>query len=142
MYVLEDASLRASPDQWARRAVAMFDKWQADAIVIETNQGGDLLAGLLHSVRPGLKIVQVHAKRGKALRAEGAAAAYEQGKVHHVSPVEMRDDGLAALEEQMCSWTPGEGASPDRLDALVYSILELSRARRALQRRQRRGRCA
>jgi phage terminase large subunit-like protein len=126
LYVLEDASLRASPDQWARRAVVMFDKWQADAIVVETNQGGDLLSGLLNSVRPGLRIVQVHAKRGKQLRAEGPAALYEQGKVHHVSPAELRDDPFAALEEQMCSWTPGEGSSPDRLDALVYSLLELA----------------
>ena len=104
----------------------MFDKHEADVIVIETNQGGELLSNLLNSVRQGLPIQTQHAKRGKMLRAEGPAALYEQGKVAHVSPPELREEPLAALEEEMCSWTPGSSDSPDRLDALVYALLELS----------------
>ena len=128
LYVLEDASLRATPDAWARRAVAMFDKWEADAVTVEVNQGGDLVTKVLQTVRENLPVKTVHAKRGKALRAEPVAALYEQGKVSHVSPVELREEPFATLEEQMCSWTPGEGTSPDRLDALVYCLLELRAA--------------
>jgi phage terminase large subunit-like protein len=127
-YVLEDATLKASPNAWARRAVAAYDRWQADCLVVESNQGGDLLTALFNTVRPGLPIHLVHAKRGKALRAEEPAALYEQGKVSHVSPPELLEAPLAALEEQMCSWTPSAADSPDRLDACVHALLDLSQS--------------
>lgn len=120
-YVLEDGSLSGTPTQWATRAVALFDKWGADAIVIERNQGGDLVRQTLESIRVGLPIVEVTATRGKHVRAEPIASRYEAGQVSHVGT-------FAPLEDQLCKITPagydGEG-SPDRADALVWAMSEL-----------------
>ena len=120
-YVLEDSSLRGSPLTWARRAIALYDKYEADGIVVEVNQGGDMVRQTLHSVRAGLNIIEVRATRGKHVRAEPIAALYEQGRVRHVG-------AFAALEDQMTAMTSagyeGEG-SPDRLDALVWALSEL-----------------
>ncbi len=119
-YVLEDASGRMSPDGWARRAIAMLDKYGADRIIGESNNGGDLVE---HTIRTAyesrvIPYKSVHASRGKYARAEPVSALYEQGKVHHVG-------GLDALEDQMCMWTPGAEGSPDRMDALVWAVTEL-----------------
>ena len=116
-YVLADRSMRASPDQWARRVVATYEEFSADAVVVESNQGGDLNKSVLHTVDPNLPIRMVHAGQGKRLRAEPIAALYEQGKVHHVGQ-------LPTLEDQLCSWVPGD-VSPDRLDALVWALTAL-----------------
>jgi phage terminase large subunit-like protein len=120
-YVLEDASVRGSPLIWARRAIALHDKYAADGIVVEVNQGGDMVANTLRSVREGLNIIEVRATRGKHVRAEPIAALYEQGRVHHVG-------AFCELENQMTMITnagfEGEG-SPDRLDALVWALTEL-----------------
>ena len=107
----------------ARRAVALHDKWDADGIVIEVNQGGDLVANTVRSVRANIKICEVRASRGKHLRAEPVAAMYEQGRVHHCG-------AFNELETQMCMMTSAgyegdENESPDRLDALVWGITEL-----------------
>lgn len=118
-YVLEDASLRASPDGWARAAVAAFDRHQADRVVIETNQGGEMALSTLRTVRPHLPVEPVHASRGKLTRAEPIAALYEQGRVRHLP-------GLEPLEEQLTGWSPAEGYSPDRLDAVVWALTALS----------------
>jgi len=120
-YVLEDASVKGSPLQWARRAIAIHDKYGADGIVVEVNQGGDMVAQTLRSVRETLNIIEVRATRGKHVRAEPIAALYEQGRVHHVG-------GFADLEEQMCMTTTAgyEGEnSPDQLDATVWVLTEL-----------------
>ena len=117
-YVLADLSRRMSPDQWGQAAVAAYDEWQADRVVYETNQGGDMVAHVLRSVRRDLPIKGVHATRGKMLRAEPVAARYEQGHVHHVGT-------LPQLEDQMCDWDPTAGYSPDRVDALVWALTEL-----------------
>lgn len=120
-YVIHDGSLRGSPRQWAERAVALYDAYEADAIVIEVNQGGDMCRHTLQSVRPGLRIVEVRATRGKHVRAEPIAALYSLGRVHHVGT-------MPELEDQLCLFTSGgyEGAgSPDRADALVWSLTEL-----------------
>ena len=120
-YVLHDGSLRGSPRQWAERAVALYDAYEADAIVIEVNQGGDMCRHTLQSVRPGLRVVEVRATRGKHVRAEPIAALYSLGRVHHVGT-------MPELEDQLCLFTSGgyEGAgSPDRADALVWSLTEL-----------------
>lgn len=119
-YVLEDGSTRGTPNQWARRAVAMFDAWQADAVVVEVNQGGDMVANTLRAVRAGLPIREVRASRGKHVRAEPISAKYEQGLVHHVG-------AFPELEQQMTMMTTsgyeGDG-SPDRLDALVWALTD------------------
>jgi len=120
-YVLDDLSTRGSPRKWAERTVAGFDRYGADAVVVEVNQGGDMVRHTLESVRPGLPIVEVRASRGKHVRAEPIAALYALGRVSHVGT-------FAELEDQMCRMTAAgyEGAgSPDRCDALVWLMSEL-----------------
>lgn len=120
--VLEDASLRAvRPLTWARRAVAAFHAHAADAIVVEVNQGGDLVRSVIAQVDPTVPVREVRANRGKWLRAEPVAALYGRGLVSHV-------DGLTALEDEMCAFGldgKAGGHSPDRVDALVWAVTEL-----------------
>ena len=131
--VLEDATVvGASPDVWARAAVAAVDRWQADRLVAEANQGGKLVESVIRTVDSLVPLRLVHASDGKAVRAGPVAALYEQGRVAHVA-------GLDALEDQMRKMTGtgyvGKG-SPDRVDALVWAmtdlILEPSRQRRGV----------
>ena len=117
-YVLDDKSLRASPDTWARVAVNLYQELKADRIVAETNNGGDMVIILMKQVDPSIAIKKVTATRGKQLRAEPISSLYEQGRVHHVGY-------FPDLEEQMCEWTPQSKESPDRLDALVWALTEL-----------------
>jgi len=120
VYVLEDLSGTFPAEQWARRAVEAFRRHRADRIVCEVNNGGDLVASVLRAVDRSVPVKQVRATRGKALRAEPVAALYEQGRVSHVG-------ALSRLEDQCASWDPaGDHRSPDRLDALVWSITELA----------------
>jgi phage terminase large subunit-like protein len=125
--VIADRSCKASPDGWARRAIAAFDEFAADRIVAEVNNGGDMVEDTLRTRRKGISYTKVHASRGKAIRAAPIAALYEQRRVWHV---DARDDVRASLfdllEEQMTSWTPESGTSPDRLDAAVWALTELS----------------
>jgi phage terminase large subunit-like protein len=122
-YVLEDATLaRAKPAEWAARAAALYRRHEADAVVVEVNQGGEMASAVLREVEPTLPIVAVRATRGKYLRAEPVAALYAQGKVRHVG-------AFPALEDEMCDVGPGglsTGRSPDRLDALVWAITWLA----------------
>lgn len=120
--VLADCSVQGvSPDGWARAVVAAAERFGADRVVVEANQGGELVERVLRQVDGALPVRRVHATRGKHLRAEPVAALYEQGRVRHVR-------GLAALEEQMLKMSvdgwQGKG-SPDRLDALVWALTEL-----------------
>jgi predicted phage terminase large subunit-like protein len=114
-YVLQDLSGRMSPDDWAQRVVAGFDRHDADKIIAEANNGGDLIASVMRTVRVNIPFEKVHASRGKITRAEPVAALYEQGKVHHVG-------GFAALETEMTTYVAGESASPNRMDALVWAL--------------------
>ena len=125
-YVLFDGTLRASPDAWARKAVELYHKYKANRIVAEKNNGGDMVGLVIHHVDPTVPIKLVSATRGKHVRAEPISALYEQGKVHHVG-------GFNQLEDQMVSWTPDSATSPDRMDALVWAITELSVASPAMQ---------
>ena len=120
--VLEDATVRsASPDGWARAALAAMDRHKADRLVAEVNQGGDMVASVIRQIDPNAPFRAVRATRGKVVRAEPVAALYEQGRVGHVR-------GLAKLEDQMCQMTRagfmGKG-SPDRVDALVWALTDL-----------------
>lgn len=118
-YVLEDATGRYTPQQWASKAVELYNKYEADRVVAEKNQGGDMVKHTLLTECPTLPIRLVHASRGKMARAEPVSALYEQGKVKHVK-------GLNELEDQMVTWEPlGSLGSPDRLDSLVWSITDL-----------------
>ena len=118
-YILDDKSLRSSPDQWARQAVNLYHEYKADKIVAETNNGGDMVIMLLKQVDAGIATKKVTATRGKQLRAEPISSLYEQGKVHHIGY-------FPELESQMCEWTPLSNESPDRLDALVWALTELN----------------
>lgn len=120
-YVLDDCTVRGGPSAWSKRAVTAYDRWQADAVVVERNQGGDMCRMTLRSVRPSLPVVEVVASRGKHVRAEPIAALYADDRVSHVGT-------FPELENQLCLITPGgyEGAgSPDRADALVWALSEL-----------------
>jgi hypothetical protein len=120
-YVLDDMSTKGGPRQWATRAVAAFDRWDADAVVVEINQGGDMVKHTLLSVRPDLPIIEVRATKGKHVRAEPISALYASGRVGHVGRFD-------ALEDQMCQMTAAgfEGnGSPDRCDALVWVLTAL-----------------
>jgi phage terminase large subunit-like protein len=121
-YVLEDASInRASPDTWARAAIAAMDRHKADRLVAEVNQGGEMVTAMIRSIDALVPIKTVHATLSKGTRAEPVSALYEQNRVFHLP-------GLAALEDQMCQMTAqsylGKG-SPDRVDALVWALTEL-----------------
>ena len=118
-YILNDKSLRASPDAWARAAVNLYHETNADKIIAETNNGGDMIIMLMKQVDPSIAVKKVTATRGKQLRAEPISSLYEQGRVHHVGYFEQ-------LEMQMCEWTPISTDSPDRLDALVWALTELN----------------
>jgi predicted phage terminase large subunit-like protein len=118
-YVLADASCRMPPADWARRAINLYRELQADRIVAEANNGGDLVSTVIHTIDPTVPVTLVHASRGKRTRAEPVSALYEQGRVSHVVP-------FPELEDQLCSYTgaPGED-SPDRMDALVWALTDV-----------------
>lgn len=119
-YVLEDGSMKGSPEEWARKAVSLYRKYSADKIVAEKNQGGDMVSSVLRAVDRSVPITLVHASRGKVVRAEPISTLYEQGRVHHVGRFDR-------LEDQMCLFSvdnfrsPAMG-SPDRVDALVWGL--------------------
>ena len=118
--VLADRSCRMSPDGWATRAITALDEFKADRIVAEVNNGGDLVEATIRTVRRNAPYRKVHASRGKRVRAEPIAALYEQSRVRH-------HGNLEHLEAQMLTFLPeGSDASPDRVDALVWALTELS----------------
>ncbi len=119
-YVLSDVSLRGSPLEWAAAVASEYERWQADRVIGEVNNGGDLIEMNLRNVNRNISFKSVRASRGKIARAEPVAALYEQKKVHHVGC-------FPELEEEMCNYAPGLSVtSPDRLDALVWALFELS----------------
>lgn len=119
-YVLADASLeKPTPEQWGSAAVALYNTHEADRIVGEVNNGGDLVESNIRSISREVSFRQVRASRGKQVRAEPIASFYEQHLVHHVG-------AFPLLEDELCQWEPGVSAwSPNRLDALVWALTEL-----------------
>lgn len=118
-YLLEDASGRWTPEEWAAIVVKLYDDYEADYVVAEVNQGGDMVRSTLHTARRTLPVRKVHASRGKATRAEPVSALYDQGRVHHVG-------SFGELEDQFCTWIPDVSArSPDRLDAAVWLFSQM-----------------
>ena len=120
-YVLEDLSGVHSADKWGRIVVNAFYEWEADRVICEVNNGGDLVERLIRNIDHNIPYRAVRATRGKILRAEPIAALYEQRRVHHVG-------AYPELESQMCSYTGETNSSPDRLDALVWGMTELSKS--------------
>lgn len=117
-YVLCDRSVRASPAEWARRTVELWEEFRADRIIAEANQGGDMVRHTIHTVDPKAPVTLIRASRGKFTRAEPVAALYEQGRVHHVG-------FLPELEDELTTFVPGQADSPDRLDATVHALTHL-----------------
>jgi phage terminase large subunit-like protein len=121
-YVLADATEgRLSPARWAKRAVDLYHRLEADRVVAEVNQGGEMVEAVLRQADASVPIQKVRAHRGKVLRAEPVAALYEQGRVKHVG-------AFPELEDEMCDFGLGglsSGRSPDRLDAMVWALSSL-----------------
>jgi phage terminase large subunit-like protein len=122
-YVLEDGTMRGSPEEWAKKAVSLYRSWSADKIIAEKNQGGDMVASTIKAVDRSVPVELVHATRGKVVRAEPISALYEQGRVHHVGQFDK-------LEDQMCMFSIDNlrsisNGSPDRVDALVWGLTKL-----------------
>lgn len=120
-YVLGDSSLAGSPDTWSQAVINVYNTYDADRILGEKNFGGDMVEHTIRNAAGAQEISysNVHASRGKAIRAEPVAALYERGRVHHVG-------AFSQLEEEQCTWVSGLGmSSPNRLDALVWGITDL-----------------
>lgn len=118
-YVLDDLSGIFSPHEWATITVGAYDDRQADRVIGEINNGGNLVEATVRTVDENVAFKAVHASKGKQARAEPIAALYEQKKCHHLG-------AFPELEDQMCTWVPGvTKKSPDRLDAMVWGFTEL-----------------
>ena len=117
-YVLEDLSGRYSPSQWGALVGSAYTRWNADCIVAEKNQGGDMVETILRQHHKTARVKLVSATKGKAVRAEPIYGLYEQGKVYHVGQ-------FPILEHQMVTFNPESGQSPDRVDALVWLFTDL-----------------
>lgn len=117
-YVLDDQSGRYSMMDWASKVVETYDRWMADCVIAEVNQGGELVQDMIQVCGEGVCFKAVRASRGKFVRAEPIAALYQQKKVLHLEP-------FKTLESQMLSFTQGGARGSDRVDALVWALTEL-----------------
>jgi phage terminase large subunit-like protein len=117
-YVLADYTLRGTPKEAMTKVVQAYKDFKADRVVAEVNQGGDYIGTLLKTVDPDVPYQSVRATRGKAIRAEPISSLYEQRRIHHVG-------SFPYLEDSLCSWTPLDAESPDRLDACVWACTAL-----------------
>ena len=120
--IADDTVSGATPGVWAAKAIALYKRVEADALVVEVNQGGEMVKAVIQEVDAGVPVSPVRATRGKWLRAQPVATLYEQGRVHHAG-------AFPALEDEMCDFGVSglsSGRSPDRLDALVWAISSLA----------------
>jgi phage terminase large subunit-like protein len=117
-YVLEDASIQGTPEQWSKKVAAMYDFWEADLVVAEKNYGGEMVEHTIRTHRRNMPIKVVSASRSKIIRAEPVQQLYLKGQVFHT-------DSFKELESQMCDYKEGAKKSPDRMDALVWGLTEL-----------------
>jgi predicted phage terminase large subunit-like protein len=124
-YVLDDVSDIMTPDQMARRAVGCYTRHKADAIVVETNNGGDFIPSLIKTINPNANVIDVRAARGKVVRAEPISALYDQGRVHHVGTFPALEDQMTQFTREVAASRDAETTSPDRVDALVWALTDL-----------------
>jgi phage terminase large subunit-like protein len=117
-YILDDVSGIYLPLHWAKTAIGVFHSLEADYIVAEVNQGGDMVETTIHTVDERVPVRKIHAKRGKYTRAEPVSALYEQNRAHHAGI-------FPELEDEQCSYTPGSKWSPSRMDAAVWALTSL-----------------
>lgn len=119
-YVLGDHTVSGRPNVWAQKAIDCYHEYDADALVVEVNQGGDLVEDAIRNIDSTIPIKKVRAAKGKVARAEPVSLQYERGKVYHVGI-------FPTLEDQMCAMVPGDlKESPDRVDALVWALFDLA----------------
>jgi phage terminase large subunit-like protein len=127
VYVIADDTVSSvTPTVWASKAIALWRRCEADALVVEVNQGGEMVRTVINEIDAAVPVTSVRASRGKWLRAEPVATLYEQGRVKHAGD-------FAALEDEMCDFAAdglSSGRSPDRLDALVWAVSSLALAPR------------
>lgn len=117
--VLEDHTKQMSTKKWAQMAVSLYEEHEANYIVAEVNQGGDLVKDVINNIDPNIKVKLVWASKSKKARAEPVAMLYDQGKISHAP-------GLAKLEEEQTTWLPLESKfSPNRIDAVVWAFFDL-----------------
>lgn len=119
LYILDDYSCHGTPAQWAAEVVAAYNKWKADIIVAEKNFGGDMVTHTIQTAQANTNVKLITSSRGKIVRAEPVSAMYEHGKVLHRIP-------FLSLEDEYCIYEPGSDFSPNRLDAAVFALTELS----------------
>ncbi|WP_371420575.1 DNA-packaging protein [Tardiphaga sp.] len=123
VYVTADDTVSSvTPTAWANKAIALWRRLEADALVVEVNQGGEMVRSVIKEVDDTVPVTPVRALRGKWLRAEPVATLYEQGRVKHAG-------SFAALEDEMCDFASSglsSGRSPDRLDAMVWAVASLA----------------
>lgn len=124
-YVLDDVSGILTPDQMARRALGCYARHKADAIVVETNNGGDFIPALIKTIDPNCNVIDVRAARGKVVRAEPISALYDQGRVHHVGVFATLEDQMTQFTREVAAYRDPDAGSPDRVDALVWALTEL-----------------
>lgn len=119
-WVLADRTVQGlQPAGWAKAVGRAWNDYQADRIIAEANQGGEMVRTILHLADNTLPVSLVHARRAKRVRAEPIAVLYERGLVLHVKH-------FPELEDQMCQFgTEINMDSPDRMDALVWAIWSL-----------------
>lgn len=122
-YILEDGSMKGTPEQWGAKVIKLYRKWEGDKIIAEKNNGGEMVEHVIKSVDRSAPVKLVHASKGKFVRAEPISSLYEQGRVHHVGSFDK-------LEDQMCEFSVdnlrgGSNGSPDRVDALVWGLTEI-----------------
>ena len=116
-YILADLTVQGGPLKWAEAVVKAYNDYQAELIIAEKNNGGDMVGLVIQQVDQFVPVKLVTASRDKHTRAEPVAAAYEKGRIHHVG-------SYPHLEDEMCLWIPGD-PSPNRMDALVWALTEL-----------------
>lgn len=120
--IADDTVSSVTPSMWANKAIALWRRFEADALIVETNQGGEMVRAVINEVDASVPVTAVRALRGKWLRAEPVATLYEQGRVRHAG-------AFAALEDEMCDFASSglsSGRSPDRVDALVWAVASLA----------------
>ena len=120
-YVLYDGTVQGlTPDKWAERAVGLWQSWDADYLLAEVNQGGDMVKTILRAIEADIAVQTVYASKSKRTRAEPVAALYQKGKVKHFGK-------FGPLEDELCALSTGDmgSKSPDRADALVWALTDL-----------------
>lgn len=119
VYILHAEALKVSPNVWAQRVLDLFETYNADRIIAEKNNGGDMVEHTIRTIRRNAPIKSIHASRGKATRAEPVVAMYEQERVHHIN-------ALPELEQQMTVFPVVTDEHDDLVDALVYAVTDLA----------------